>query len=492
MQFNNLINICLVLLFNLTASKYQVAMKSGSFCMNRRGAVKEVGVGLVHFKLEEYEIPDTVEFGNDKSIYQVELELGIEGILYDKEHKNGTQEQRNKSMAQKIVFGDYVRFLTKDKRFNLGMTPPLERTRNFKDILNVMNDKGNNQFMKLNRNIPLIQYDHEGIEIWDLYDEFTSHKAVITSIQEEQGKTLADPVVTMDDQTGTMEHFIESHKDILILLNATIMDFTIGHLVEPLFLKEMDPEDRDNEQLEDHFLDLKVGLTAQMLVVAEEKLKSEEEHNKFIFNKDSFGVFLNEYLSEGHSVNILIETVMMTIARNDSNLIVEIPTEAAKSDPNHLVKIINTVKQVGFALGMNLYKYWKSQNVIKMDKELVMSVKGHVDDFNAQVANTFGSTQYAAQFERAGKLTLPTLMTNFGPELLEIYFWLFQTDINEFLFNYLLTSGERTNFRDFFVTGTQMDGSKVAGVWKYFHPENFMEDKVKYFHPIRWKKNRLI
>jgi hypothetical protein len=474
MLLKKFINVSLVLLISVTTAKYELSKPGHTMVLTEGDHVEQFSVGLGNFPVQEQPLDGEISEGKDLSVYKIGLNFQKQGILFKKNKKS------KKENNIKIVKGDYVRFVDPNSTLDLGITVPLSPNLSFKDLLSNMNHDRN--LVPISRYISLTEYTHDDVNIWNLYEEFTSNKKVVEAIKEDEGIEDSDPALILRS-TKRLDQAITGAPSLIIGLNLNIANYIVTNYVYPLFLKKMDPEDRNNQALMELFKTFKEDLSLPIDFFYDYEL---------MLNADSFSKLINEFLIQGQSINFAIDSMMEAVMGSHNKLDIEFPPENFDINTDSTDKYDNSISFILFSMAGNFHKYYKKKHRVPMNKKVLDIVRAGSKKFAQGIKSLFKDTKYASPFDHSCELLVPVIMTNFGPELIEMYFWLSQTNFYNFILKYIIFTNKRAKFHEFFVMGNKLSRDSVMNVGKYFQPEKYAGLKVKKYYPIFWTKDRLV
>lgn len=474
-----LFNVCLFLVLGLGSCKLGVAQISDVYLLDENRKVSPMAIGFKHFRVTEYELPNMEDLFQNQSTYSVDLNLQETGMIYRKSTKNKSKANKaggnSKGNVITIEKGDYVRFIEKDDAMQLGTTLALDSGLNFKQLLNELNSDPDS--VPIDLDISLVEYTHENIDVISLYQMFTSNQTILSQYVSHKNIQSGQPILAFSEEPVSFREFLEDDSGIFEMLMALTMSFLVKFVLQPLYLQQMDQADWKNEQLEDLFDNLITELALE---------ESFFQDYELVFTNSSFLGYINQFLIEKQTSNLLIETVMMSVATKNESLSVHLITEDIEDNEEAQLQVQNSLKNIFYTLVNNMYMSLKKDLQIKPSARVVSKIKPILDAFNSKVQAEPSLAKYKDAFAKIQPLSLVVFATNFTPEIIEVFFWAYQMEFADFLSHYLLFSSQLPSFTDFFADDNlKISNDKVVEVWKYIHPDFFSDVRTRKFKVIK-------
>lgn len=481
-----LFNVCLFFVLGLGMCKFDVATIDKTYLLNENKKFSPMAIGYVHFHVTEYKLPEIDDLYDNKSIYNIDLNLNESGLIYQKskENKKKTEQANGRTEGNVVTVekGDYVRFIEKDDVFNLGTTLALDSGLNFKQLLEQMSADRNS--VPIDRKITLVEFTEDGVDLIELYKLFTSHKVILDQYKAHKNIQKGQPILTFSRDPITFEDFLKDDSGIFNIVSGMFLTFVVNYVVKPIFYEKMEKADWENEKLAELFDELIDDLAFEAEFF---------EDYELVFNQTSFLTYINNFVVNGQASNLLIETVMMAVATNNDSMIVQLITDYIETDEEAQAKVRDTLVNIFYTLVTNVYRKVKKDIEIGLSIKIVSQVKPIFDKFNASVQSEPSLAKYKDAFTAIQPLSLAVFLTNFTPEIIELFFWSFQLNFDDFIMHYLYFSDLLPGFTDAFADDELMiSQSKVISVWKYIHPDFFNDIKTKNFAVIKQCRRSLI
>jgi len=414
------------------------------------------------------------------------LNLNDFGLIYQKSKKNIDAAKEvggpNQGYVSKIETGDFVRFIEPDDVFELGTTTVLDSNLNFPNLLTQMGTS--RASVPINRKITLIEYTNQNADPIDMYKLYTSHLDILKQYIAHKQIGKGETIMHFVEEVVTFEDFLKDESGIFELLCSMFLKYIVMNVLEPLYYNEMDSSDHANPKLKQLFEELLLKLTFDADFF---------DDYEMLFDQESFAPYVNNFLIEKQTSNLLIETVMMSVATDNHNLFIQLLTEDIETNEEVQNDVEDTLGNIFYTFATNVYRSVKRELEIKPTVKLIAKIKPIFDDFNSKIVTEPTLAKYKDAFTALVPLSMPVFISNFTPEIIEVFFWSFQLNYDDFFMHYLYFSDMLPNFADYFADDDQkLSGDKVKEVWKYVHPEQFSEFKTKNFTVIKQSRRTLV